>query len=102
MTLVHDLEQYIIDNANRDIELTSKAQMLLVAIEAGNTDAIGEAEALMSMVYGSLPKILAPVPSEIKVSISGAFHNKETNQAWLESPEPAGFKRPSPLICRKC
>lgn len=67
---------------------------LLIGVKANNANAIEKAYKLIEIEHSNrLPKTIAPVPTEIKVSISGAFHNKATNQDWLDVQLTAGFNQ---------
>ncbi len=79
-----------------DIDPTQARELtrLIVGIEAGKDKAIQRGYKLIEVEQSNtLPKITAPIPSEIKVSISGAFHNKETNQDWLGVQIAGGFNQ---------
>lgn len=94
--LVVQLEGRIADAVRTDPRLSQELTELIIAVESGDQSAIEYAERLITHVQDhadEIPKTFCTVPSEIRVSITGGFRNKQVDDRWVQIQTDAGFNQ---------
>jgi len=91
--LINELTNEIAYCVDRDPKHAQRLTKLVIGVEAGNENAIQDAQGVLSTQHNTLEKVFADAPKMIRASMSGAFMNKDVNQAWLKIQLDGGFNR---------